>query len=357
MRTLLTAFHRHAEVARRRLAPLLLDKPRVAYVGGHGDRNLGDDALFEAAVQLLPGFHLEPFRFPSQERRLALLGLSGARYFHQFVLGGGTFINPYGAITVRAALRQGLLAWTLGTGVGSAGFNMSRRLDLSEWRPMLRDFHALGVRGPLSQALLDELGVHHAQVVGDLALALTRPAVTPPAEPRRFAVNITLSPPHEPEGYGYERLEGLERALRELLGRGWEPVFIAMHRNDFEPVRRLMAAVGRSEDRLHHPHTAEQYLRLVEPCTLALAVRLHAAVLACCAGVPPLMLGYRDKCLDFMASMGLERWHVDLLSSEEAILPRALELAEAADGLRAPVLEQARHYQRTLHAYVQRLAS
>ena len=92
-----------------------------AYVGGQGWRNLGDDALFEAARQVLGGMRLVTFRYPRREERLSLLGLSGRGYFQQFVLGGGTFINPYGLSTVRAALQQGLPAWTLGTGVGSAG--------------------------------------------------------------------------------------------------------------------------------------------------------------------------------------------------------------------------------------------
>jgi polysaccharide pyruvyl transferase WcaK-like protein len=116
-----------------------------------------------------------------------------------------------------------------------------------------------------------------------------------------------------------------------------------------------MAAVGRAEDVLHWPGSAEAYLELVGPCTLALVVRLHAAVLSCCAGTPPLMLGYRDKCLDMMASLGLERWHVDLTSPEGDILAPALELAEVADGLRATVLERARARRQGLIGYVQRL--
>lgn len=355
MRNVLSAIHRNVRVARERLDSLREGHRRLAYAGGHGDRNLGDEVLFEAAQRLLEGFRLVTFRFPSQEERLARMGLSGPRYFRQFVLGGGTFINTYGLSTVRTALRQGLPAWTLGTGVGSAGFNMSRQPDLAEWRALLRDFQAVGVRGPLSQAALEALGVPRAEVVGDLALVLAQQAPTPPALPRRFAVNLILPPPHEREGFPYARLEGLERAIRHFLALGWEPVFVAMHTYDRGSLHRLKAAVGCEGAPTHQPETAEAYLRLVGPCTLTLATRLHAAVLSCCAGTPPLSLGYREKCLDFMSSLGLEAWHVDLASPREDILSRALALAEEADALRATVLARAQSRQQALRAYVHKL--
>jgi polysaccharide pyruvyl transferase WcaK-like protein len=353
--SLLVSVRHNAAAVLERVAPLLGDRTRLAYVGGHGVQNLGDDALFEAARRVLEGCHVSTFRFPQREVRLARLGLSGPRYFRHFILGGGTFINDYGLPVVRTALQQGLPAWTLGTGVGSAGFNMRRRPDLTEWRGLLRDFRAVGVRGPLSKATLDELGVPHAEVVGDLALVLAWEAPLPPALPRRFAVNITLPPPQEREGYPYERLEGLERAIRHFVAQGWTPVFVSMHVNDDAPLRRLMAAVGREGDTLHHPVTSEAYMTLVGACTLSLVTRLHAAVLSCCAGTPVVSLGYREKCLDFMASLALEAWHVDLAVPEDDIFTRALALAEQADALRATVLARAQERQRGLREYVRKL--
>jgi polysaccharide pyruvyl transferase WcaK-like protein len=191
--------------------------------------------------------------------------------------------------------------------------------------------------------------------IGDLALVFARPAPSLVVHPRRFAVNITLPPPEEREGYPYERLEGLEHAIRHLLAQEWTPVFVAMHSNDHQPMRRLMAAVGRAGDVLHMPSHASDYLSLVGPCTFTLAVRLHAAGLSCCAGTPVLALGYREKCLDFMASLGLEAWHVDLCSPEGDLLERTLALSEQADGLRATVLARAQEKQRGIRDYVRRV--
>jgi polysaccharide pyruvyl transferase WcaK-like protein len=355
MRSLLDSVHRNVTAAQERLVPLLEGRPRLAYVGGHGFQNLGDDALFEAARQVFDGFHVATFRFAPREMRLARLGLSGSRYFQQFILGGGTFINPYGLPVARTALRQGLPAWTLGTGVGSAGFNMNPRPELLEWRDLLRDFRAVGVRGPLSKATLDALNVPRVEVIGDLALVFAREASEPPALPRRFAVNTMFSPPGEKAGYPDERLDGLAHAVRHFMSQGWEPVFVAMHEWDALCLRRLAATVGREGAIIHEPRTAEAYMRLVGPCTLTLAVRLHAAVLSCCAGTPPLMLGYREKCLDFMASLGLEAWHVDLSSPEQDIFSRALALAEQADELRAAILTRAQERRRSIQEYVRKL--
>lgn len=169
--------------------------------------------------------------------------------------------------------------------------------------------------------------------IGDLALVFARPAPSLVVHPRRFVVNITVPPSEEREGYPYERLEGLERAIRHFLAQEWTPVFVAMHSNDHQPMRRLMAAVGRAGDVLHMPSHASEYLALVGSCTFTLTVRLHAAVLSCCAGTSVLSLGYQEKCLDFMASLRMDAWHVDLCSPDGDILERALALSEQADGL------------------------
>ena len=51
------------------------------------------------------------------------------------------------------------------------------------------------------------------------------------------------------------------------------------------------------------------------------SVRLHGAVFACCGGTPPVMLGYRPKCFDFMRSMGLEWLYLDLCNIGVESLP------------------------------------
>jgi polysaccharide pyruvyl transferase WcaK-like protein len=100
--------------------------------------------------------------------------------------------------------------------------------------------------------------------------------------------------------------------------------------------------------------TAEEFFRTVQGCRFTIAVRLHASVLSCCAGVPPLMLGYRDKCLDFMESMDLADWHVSLTDAEPGEITAKARLLEGKCGeMREPVWNRARHWQAALRKYVE----
>lgn len=354
---ILTGLNRNLQLARARVVALR-ESPRYGYIGGQGDRNLGDDVMFFAAQQLLRHVRLVPYSFPAHERRLTVVGLSGRRYFEHVILGGGTFINPYGLDTTRQALSQGLPMWSLGTGVGSGGFGMSSRPELQEWRSLLRDFQRLGVRGPRSKAALETLGVTQAEVLGDLALFLARERpVEPASEPPRFGVNITLPPASEKQSWSAETLlPPLVDAIRALEAAGFVPLFFGMHRNDLEPLRQLTSRLGRPDAPLHFPETMDDFARLLGPCSFNVCVRLHAAVLSTCVGVPPVSLGYREKCLDFMESMSLEDWHVDLSTARPGdIHERILQLSLEAPRLRAPILSRALSYKAGLRAYVEAL--
>ncbi len=329
---------------------------RIAYVGGEGHGNLGDDAMFEAARELLGDAAVLSFDRPVRERRLARVRLAGRRYFQAAILGGGTLINPLWRDRTRLAVDQGLPAWTLGTGVGSCGFVQPREVELGDWVPILRRFRRLGVRGPRSRRALDALGIEGAEVVGDLALALAFDAPLQPAVPPRLAINVYLPWTDRWQPEEHAPLRALVRAVRDLVAAGWRTVPVAMNWEDLPTLRWLTGKVSGAEAAIVSPDGVRDFFDSVRPCVFSIAVRLHAAVLSCCAGVPPLMLGYRDKCLDFMESMGLEEWYVDLETSDpRTVAAKVQRLAVAAPALREPTLERARHWQGRLRTYARSL--
>lgn len=328
---------------------------RLAYIGGHGSGNAGDDAIYEAAEQLFPDSRLLTYHLPAREGRLARVGLGGKKYFRRLLIGGGTFLNDSTLVTVRAALEQGLPVATLGTGAGSMGLNMPRRVDLSAWTDLMAHFDAIGVRGPVSKAALENAGVSRVEVVGDLALLHSRPERPERAETRRFAVSAAQPFPRHVEGFSLERLDELGDAVSALMKRGWEPVFVAMDAHDEIALAHVKSRVTAGHFPTLHPGTTSALLDLFDGCAFTLAIRLHAAVLSTCVGTPSLMLGYRDKCLDFMASLGLEAWHVDLFEPKPDIVTKALELAEAAQSLRQVVLSSSLEMKARLEAYAARL--
>lgn len=327
----------------------------LGYIGGQGDANLGDEAMLDAAQRLLPKAQLIPIGFPRQEKRLEKWGLSGKRYFNSVILGGGTLINEYiWAEQVQTALRQGLPLWSLGTGVGSCGFGHSEQVNLRVWKALLPDFQKIGVRGPLSQRSLQQIGIERVQVIGDLALSLAQERAVSPSRMPCFALNTTAPPARARDQGDYSALQEMEETLCELVRQGWQPIPIAMHRDDVAPLRQLLERVGQSSLPIPILQNAEQFFQRVQECHFTLAVRLHTAVLSCCVGVPPLMLGYRNKCLDFMLSMDLEDWHIGLEHAEPGeILTRTRALVNQAESLRPLILQRALHWKQRLADYIQ----
>lgn len=335
-----------------RAACFLQPTDRLGLIYG-GTGNLGDDAMAEAARQLLPDFQLLRFMHPKQENRLSRLNLSGRRYFKSVILGGGTLICPTWSKEAKAALHQGLPVWSLGTGVGSSGFDHATEVDLKEWLPLLADFRRIGLRGPRSQATLTALGISQAEVIGDLALSLAKPQAQPSSDPPKIAVNVTTPGGQDYRGSQYASLQELETVLPVLIKAGWELVPVAMHPGDIAPLSYLLHRISMGHLAIASPIYSKDFFELVAGCRFTVAVRLHAAVLSCCVGVPPLMLGYRDKCLDFMESMHLEQWHVSLQNAQPLeIGEKLLYLSEMAMDLRPDVMAQANVWKKTIESYV-----
>lgn len=317
IRSKVSSASRTAELAIERARTTNTRRGRIAYIGAQGFNNLGDDVMYEAACALFAGDAVVSYQEPWHERRLRRLGLGGSPFFETAILGGGTLINPFGVQRVQCALSQGLPVITLGTGVGSCGFRHANKVDISEWKSLLADFRRIGVRGPRSKQALECIGVNRVEVIGDLALWGACEGFRPPTDPPRFAINIAV-PDDSVEDERihstseYEQLDELSGVIRKLVSDRWLPVPIPMNDSDIGPIERLLASAGINGVAVNRVQNIEQFRQVVSGCVFTIAVRLHAAVLSCCVGVPPLLIGYRDKCLDFMESMELGEWHVSL---------------------------------------------
>lgn len=308
--------------------------------------------MFEAAKGILPHWQVIPYNLLGRERRLARFGLSGRSYFNSVVLGGGTLINVFTKRLVRLALSQGLRVSAIGTGVGSPGWGVEAALD-PEWKSLLRQFARVGVRGPVSKAALDALEVPHVQIVGDLAFVLGREMLVPPEDPPTFVLNVTVAPAGSGERWEYDDLIELECAAQNLVANGWRPVPVAMNERDVEPLRRVLAKVWNGEMNIPIVRTADEFFSLVSRCTMGIVLRLHAGILSACVGVPSVMLGYREKCLDFMGSVQLEEWYISPRERRPGQISwRVKDLSERALMLRPVLLERIAEYRRGLHRFV-----
>jgi len=282
----------------------------VGYIGCQGVENLGDDAMWIAARGLLGKYlAFTDYCPPNYERRLEQIGLGASKALHGIVLGGGTLINPAWYRQVARAHEQGCPIVTFGTGIGASGFEATEKdaanSETQDWSTLLRAMPMLGLRGPLSLEKARLFGANQAIVTGDLALALTPDCLPKGVRARRVLVNLSL-PTDEAEDELSQAARAIAEAADLLAKRGWDVQWVAMTPRDIQDIQLLQKEMCITPKVIHRPKTVEAFFKLARCCQATLAVRLHAAVLSTCVGTAPLLVKYRDKCLDFMSSVGLE---------------------------------------------------
>ena len=289
----------------------------VAYVGWNGRGNTGDDAIFEALVDGLSPLDVQTF--PVYAGELLTSGSPTRFRRSHLLLGGGTLV---GRSVWRRNLRRKAFplvrrrpAFVVGAGVEDPSFQGRHSFsddgsELARWPALLSSFERVTVRGPRSQELLAEVGVA-ADVVGDPALLLAPPA--PPAARPSNVVGVTLGFGDDLWGHDHRSVEAaVITCLRELLNGGWRVRLLCMNDQDREghaAVARGLTPVGDALS-VEVVDTPPAYLQAVSECTVVIAERLHAMVLAAAAGTPFVALEYQPKCRDFAASVDWERWTV-----------------------------------------------
>lgn len=345
-----------ADAAHRKT--LTSGKPRLGYIGALGDGNLGDEAMFTAAQRLYPAFELVTLLSTWREAELAGKGLSGPDFFQGIILGGGTLISPYWLPAIAHAQEQGCRSWTLGSGIGSSGFGDEAAVSLDGWAESLKQMSGVGLRGPRSLDTARTLGIGNAEQIGDLAAALALDAPQQPHARRKIVVNIAASPDDTRIPAEIPALNAVANYLRLADQFGDEIVGVAMHRTDGGPTRRVLDAAGLEHISVQLPTDFAAFAKWVDGAHFTLSVRLHSAILAANLGIPSVSLGYRDKNLDFMQSIGQQRWHMPL---ETASLDQVTDVIKAMEveaiGLRTDIHAQMLAYRGQVGAYAARMVA
>jgi polysaccharide pyruvyl transferase WcaK-like protein len=278
--------------------PLNLLRKRVLYYGWLGHRNLGDEALFCANKTLLPQLRLVPY-----ERRKRWGPSPKA-----CVLGGGTYINDKDSVEIIAAIQRTMPFVFFGVGVqnphywsATAGYKDTR----AQWTHILRDSPLVAVRGPHSAETLQNQGYGHARIVGDPALTLADRTLAL-RDGRHIGLNLGDTRGRlwgGDDGFVYRAIRDV---ARRLVRDGFRVSLFAVCPDDTVALSKLRREVGGAiELHSHYDWTpaVAAYFRSVD---LFVGLKLHSVVLAHCAYVPALMIEYRPKCADYMASLGLE---------------------------------------------------
>jgi polysaccharide pyruvyl transferase WcaK-like protein len=295
----------------------------TAYVGWLGEGNVGDEAMFQAHRQLLPGLDFVGVPASSSTAPARIAGSLPWLRCQAVCLGGGTLI---GNGHFRLALENALAAWpraprfTLGVGVEDPGYRVGLRSgvveELERWRVLLEGFHSVGVRGPLSQSALADLGIE-SDVVGDPALAL-RPPTRPPDD-GLLGLNVGTVD----DQWGLDPAAFRRQAVnlaRGLLGDGWRILLVPTFSGDVAFQHELADELGDGVSVAAGPLGVAQVAEQLARCQVVIAHKLHAAVLAAAVEVPAIALEYRPKCRDFQESVGRGAFVMRTDQMDEALM-------------------------------------
>ena len=320
-------------------------KRRIAYIGWAGHENLGDEMLLEAYKRLFAGYHFMPLFHLSPGKKALYERITGRKVFPAGCLGGGTLINrDKGYLREFARLvKECPTRFCLGTGVANPEFWATGQKDweddLRAWVELLRQSQFVGVRGPMGANILKEAGLPDVEVVGDSALILARESQHIAAEEKLLGVNVGTS---RGNVWGTEDdvLDKLARVCKALRSKGWKILFLCVWPNDMDSITTLTKLIGIHQPEIHLITTdVEHALDVCERCTTFIGMKLHSVVTALCAGVPSIMIEYRPKCRDFMASMGLQRYS---FRSDALDVDRLVNLSEWLANNRTTVQNETR---------------
>lgn len=340
--------------------------PLYSYLGWLGHGNVGDEAVYAGLKRLDRSTRWTVVEHRHRTRRLfACLGLDGPGYLAGVCLGGGTLIGsePFRR-TVESVQQSGHKLFAMGTGVGQSGWDDADMPDLGSWAGILHKFGAIGVRGPDSRKCLERLGFTNAREVGDLALALAGDLWAMPQEPLTVAVNVTV-PGARDRASSQQILNVMSAICRDLIAHGYRVLPLVTDKSDIDATMSVCRESGSACEQVRWLSDADAIVAALRSCVGLVGVRLHSAVLAVCAGVPPVLLSYRPKCMDFMRSMGLEKWCIEFLhSTMDTIRSSVLGLVmEAKDNcaLRGSILDRAWAWKKVqgefLHEQLSRLGA
>jgi polysaccharide pyruvyl transferase WcaK-like protein len=294
------------------LRKLIRPKKRIGYIGWVGHQNLGDEALFAAFQKTFPQFDIAAIPFNLIQKMTMWKKVTSISQYAAVALGGGTLVAEGYLNLFRNAQKFANYSFLFGTGVENDSFwrKFNRIWELADWKTTLKETDYIGVRGPYSQALLKKIGIY-AEILGDLALVLSYEKFLSKKKNKHILVNLGTSRNYV-FGNESEIFDICHRLINKLTKDNWKITLVFVWPNDEEVVTNLYNKIAGHKHNNIFIHkevpSFKEYFTLTEKVDLVLGFKLHAVVLAHCTGTPAIMLGYREKCFDYMDSMGLHRF-------------------------------------------------
>ncbi|MGD1855063.1 MAG: polysaccharide pyruvyl transferase family protein [Leptolyngbyaceae cyanobacterium] len=294
-------------------------KVPTRYVGLVGRGNLGDEILadvicayFKQRLRLYSPMQMGPL-VPYAEK---LLG------YKAYFLGGGTLIKQVSEHLKRIRKLQSKYPnakfIVFGTGVGDIAMweKFGIKTDIEPWREILNKSDFLGVRGPISKQYLDSWNLDKpVKVIGDGAILLARNYITPKTLNRSIGLNLGSLLTRDGKFHGGDEQAVHDfyiKLLRYLKSENFKVTFFPMQAFEVEKMTSIAKEAELSEFQISpaFKQPIADTIANLEAQDIFIGERLHSSIFATCAYTPTIMLEYRTKCLDFMASIHCEDWNI-----------------------------------------------
>lgn len=274
----------------------------IEIFGMFGPGNLGDEAMLVAAKEYLPKNRCYGYKNLSHLHYLNKI-ISKKAKEHLFIA-GGTLIHGGKSgwldyIEMRAV--QGSKLHFYGTGVAFTDDQINNESEnFLRWKKILQSAESINLRGPLSVSTCKRMNVS-ANVFGDFAFLLCDEKYT---DLSRLLSNKTF-------GLNFGNCLGDQDSFDEKaailvkeLSKEHNIIFYNVVDSDIEHTNRIIKISGIDHEKYsieNHFYCPKKFISSVRKNCGFIGLKLHGAGLAMIAGVPSIMMAYKDKCYDFMA--------------------------------------------------------
>lgn len=324
-------------------------KKRIGYIGWLGHGNIGDESMYIAFKKLFSKFTVLPFKYT--EKLEIFEKIRRKKLYNAVFLGGGTLINySRGSLeTLKVAQMKYSPTFVLGTGVRNSIFwnrINGKQNSIEEWIECLEKCKFVGVRGPLSKEILRNNGFNKAVVTGDPAIFLAKDNIVDKKGLKKLGINIGTS-----NGlmWGNEEnvLEFIVKFVKVMINDKWKITFLPVWKQDISYIEEAVKRIGNSVSIFYEYSSIKKMMAFLEDCDLFIGEKLHSVILAMCTYTPSIMLEYRPKCLDFMMSMGLEKYNIRTDSLDLDLLFGLLEeLYKNLECIQGGIYEKVNYYKK-----------
>jgi hypothetical protein len=354
----------------RMLKGVLLPRPSVAQVRCIQD-NMGDIMVYNAIDKLMAGINIVSFSKDSGLHRWIQEMPGFRRMFRYAMLGGGTLIFTARKVgwlgNIEQLLTQSIPLCTFGTGVVDPNFvasaheaaGMASPIDeksIQGWLACLERFPFVGVRGFESERILKVQGLKSVEVVGDPAVVYAYEQIQAKPMKKRIGINVLTTQHFWPGSKEFSKTEMLSLIIN-LVKDNWDVVLFPACDEDLDFTGHVRKQSGLENLEVFSNYLdVDAYLAGIAAMDLFVGMRLHSVVAACCSYTPAMMISYQPKGVDFMETIGLERFHLrsDQFSAEE-LMERIRLLYASIEQVQQEQYEKCALMKQRLHGFARRV--